>query len=73
LLAQREVFRGEFRSVTKNPAEEQHQDTYRAHFTVSENHNHGSETIVTASKPSNRNSLSDNAYGIFGMDNGLFG
>jgi len=72
LLSKGEVLCGKFCSVTKDPAEEQHQDTNRANFTASENHNNGLETIAAAFKASIRNSFADNGYGIFGMDRMVF-
>jgi len=70
LLSKREILRREFCSVTKDAAEEQHQDANRAHFTASDKVNHGPETIAAAPKGSIRNSFAPKAYGIFGMDRG---
>ncbi len=67
LLAQREILRREFRAVTKDAAEEQHQNARHAHFTASEKVNHGLKTVAEARKPSIRNSFAKNGYRIFGM------
>ena len=68
MLSQREMLNREFRSVSKDAAEEQHQDTNQAHFTASENLIRSLGTITAVLRASIRNSFLDSDYGIFGMD-----
>ena len=58
----------EFRPVTYNPDDENHQDANRAHVTASKNRHHGLKTIAEASKASIRKSFVDKAYGINDRD-----
>jgi len=67
LLSKREILRREFCSVTKDAAEEQHQNAHHANFTASEKVNHELETVAGARKASIRKSFVDNGYRIFGM------
>jgi len=68
LSSNREALSGEYSSVTKYAAEEQHHETNRARYAAAEYHNHGSQTIAAVLRASIRNPLADRAYGVFEMD-----